>query len=70
MTERPGDHDEAILQLLGEVELLEAEQRTLDLRDPGAVERHQQKIEVVRTKIRRLNERRDSGPRALADARR
>lgn len=62
----PNDSDRDVLELLGEVEALEAEQRTLDLRDPGAIERHQRKIDEVRTKIKRLNARRDTGANSLA----
>jgi len=66
MAERPNDHDREVLQLLGEVEALEAEQRTLDLRDRGAIDRHQRKIDEVRTKIGRLNARRNTGATSLA----
>ena len=68
MPERPDDKDQKMLELLGEVEQLEAEQRVLDLRDRTAIERHQQKIDAVRQRIQRLISRRDTGTNSLARA--
>ena len=43
-----------MLQLLEELQRLEEAHRTLDLRDPSALEAHQQKIDALRKKIESL----------------
>jgi hypothetical protein len=55
MPDTPEDLRPDMLQLLEELQRLEDEQRTLDLRDPSALERHQQKIETLRQKMKQLN---------------
>ena len=55
MAEKPGDRQRPqMLQLLEELQRLEEEHRTLDLRDPSALETHQQKIDALRQKIKSL----------------
>ncbi|MNC98902.1 hypothetical protein D3C83_170030 [compost metagenome] len=51
MTEKPDDRRPGLLQLLEELQRLEEEHRTLDLRDPSALERHRQRIDALRQKI-------------------
>jgi hypothetical protein len=51
MADRPDNTRPTLLQLLEELDHLEQEQRTLDLRDPRAVEECQKKIDLLRRKI-------------------
>lgn len=55
MPEKPDDRRPGLLQLLEELQRLEEEHRTLDLRDPSALERHRQRIEALRQKINALD---------------
>ena len=48
--ERPG-----LIQLMDELQRLEEERQTLDLRDPAIVEAYQQKLDALRRKIKLLN---------------
>lgn len=57
MPEKPEDRRPDVLQLLEELQLLEDEHRTLDLRDPVALDAHRQKIEVLRQKIKSIDRR-------------
>ena len=54
MPDTPDDRRPDMLQLMEELQRLEDEQRTLDLRDPAALERHQQKIDALRQKMKSL----------------
>ena len=54
MADRPEDSRPGLLQLMDELQRLEEERRTLDLRDPAAVEDYQRKIDALRRKITRL----------------
>jgi hypothetical protein len=57
MPEQPEERRPDLLQLLEELELLEDEHRTLDLRDPAALDAHRQKIDALRQKIKSLHTR-------------
>ena len=55
MAEKPADRERPqMLQLLEELQRLEEAHRTLDLRDPSALEAHQRKIDALRKKIESL----------------
>ena len=54
MSEKPGEKRPDLLQLMVELDRLEEQQRTLDLRNPSAVEDHQRRIEALRRKIKQL----------------
>ena len=41
-------------RLLAQLEQLEQEQRTLNLRDPGVIDEHQRRLESLRREIERL----------------
>ena len=56
MPEKPEDPRPNPLQLLEELQRLEEEHRTLDLRDPSAVEQHRLKIDALRQKIKALDQ--------------
>lgn len=68
MPEWPDDKDRQMLELMGELEQLEAEQRVLDLRDPAAIDRHQQRIDSLRQRIQRLTSPTDNRMKSLARA--
>ena len=53
------DATQILLRLLEEIELLEDEQRELDLRDDGAVLACERKIDTLRRKIEQLLPRHD-----------
>ena len=55
MPEKPEERRPDLLQLLEELELLENEHRTLDLRDPAALDTYRQKIDALRQKINALD---------------
>ena len=55
------DTDQVRRQLLEELTRLDAEQRTLDLRDGAALARVQEKIRSLRERISRLKVRRRTG---------
>jgi hypothetical protein len=61
MSDKPEDRRSTLLQLMEELQRLEEEHRTLDLRDPNAVEQHQQKIDALRQKIQSLDRPRGNG---------
>ena len=63
MAERPDDPRTGFLQVLEELQRLEDEQRTVDLRDPSAVDALQQRIDALRQKVKLLDARRTGGPR-------
>jgi hypothetical protein len=56
MADKPGDRRPQMMQLLEELQRLEEEHRTLDLRDPSAVEQHHQRIENLRRRIKALKQ--------------
>ena len=51
------DATQAVGRLLRELELLEDEQRELDLRDDRAVQACERKVDELRTRIEQLRER-------------
>jgi hypothetical protein len=55
MPENPEDRRPSPLQLLEELQRLEDEHRTLDLRDPAALDRHRRRIDALRQKIAALS---------------
>ena len=61
MSDKPEDRRTTLLQLMEELQRLEDEHRTLDLRDPDAVDKHQQKINALRQKIQSLDRPRGDG---------
>jgi hypothetical protein len=61
MPDTPRDQPPDVLQLLEELQRLEDEHRTLDLRDPAALDTHRQKIDALRQKIKALDEHRRNG---------
>lgn len=63
MPEKPEDGRPNLLQLLEELQRLEDEHRTLDLRDPAAVEQHRLKIDALRQKIREFDQDRSRSQR-------
>ena len=61
MSDKPEDRRTTLLQLMEELQRLEDEHRTLDLRDPDAVDKHQQKIDALRQKVQSLDRPRGDG---------
>jgi hypothetical protein len=54
MTDTPAERRPQMLELMEELQRLEDDQRTLDLRDPSALEKHQRKIDALRERIKTL----------------
>jgi hypothetical protein len=55
MPQKPDEKRPDLVQLLEELDRLQEEQQTLDLRDPHAVDECQRKIDALRQKIKSLD---------------